>query len=51
MEINSDKMKAYFDIHMFSHNIPLDGHNVTLIFSHVSGNQMIIVEKFDKVTF
>jgi hypothetical protein len=23
-------MKTYFDIHMFTHYIPLDGHNVTL---------------------
>jgi hypothetical protein len=25
------KMKIYFDSHLFTHYIPLDGHNVTLI--------------------
>jgi hypothetical protein len=27
---NNDKMKTYFDLHPFTHYIPLDGHNITL---------------------
>jgi hypothetical protein len=27
---NYGKMKTYFDLHPFTHFIPLDGHNVTL---------------------
>jgi hypothetical protein len=43
---NNDKMKTYFDLLLFTHYIPLDGHNVTLKYIDIS--KMCLLKTFSK---